>query len=282
VTARAVERGVRLPAGLRTVADGLDHPEGICWCPVAGALYAGGEAGQLYRLALDGGAPELVAQVAGGFLLGLAADGAGRVYACDIGGRRVHRIAPGGAVEQYGDAIAYPNWPLFDARGNLYVSDSGEWESDTGAIVRIAPGGATSRLPAPPLRFPNGMALRDRWLYVAESTRPGVVRVPLAGGTPEVVIELPDAIPDGLAFDAEGGLWISCWQPNRILRLAPDGALDVVADDWTGIGVLTPNNVAFCGAELDELAFPALAGDFVRAFRPGVRGAPLERPDVAP
>jgi gluconolactonase len=116
------------------------------------------------------------------------------------------------------------------------------------------------------------MALRASWLYVAESTWPGVVRLPVEGGEPEPVVALEDA-PDGLAFDAVGGLWISCWQPNRILRLSPEGELEVIADDWSGIHVLTPNNLAFAGPALAELAFPALAGDFVRAFRPGVQGA---------
>ena len=34
-------------------ADGLDHPEGVTVGP-DGTVYAGGEAGQIYRVALDG------------------------------------------------------------------------------------------------------------------------------------------------------------------------------------------------------------------------------------
>jgi gluconolactonase len=280
VTARRVEDGLRLPPGLRTVAEGLDHAEGICWCPRAQALYAGGEAGQLYRLPLGGGAAELVAQVEGGFFLGVAADAAGRLYVCDINHHCVHRISPGGRVERHGAEIGYPNWPVFAADGTLYVSDSGSWDAADGAIVRIARDGRTERLPAPPLRFPNGMALREGWLYVVESTWPGVVRMPLAGDRVEPVADLDGVIPDGLAFDADGGLWISCWQPNRIMRLTPGGRVEVVADDWSGIHVLSPNNIAFAGPMLAELAFPALAGDFVRAFQPGVQGLPLEYPEL--
>ncbi len=84
--------------GLRTVADGLDHPEGVCWSPAEGAVYAGGEAGQLYRFDLDGGRPETVATVPGGFLLGLALDAAGNVYACDPNSGHVQRIAPDGHI----------------------------------------------------------------------------------------------------------------------------------------------------------------------------------------
>jgi hypothetical protein len=59
------------------LAGGLDHPEGIAWDP-AGALYAGGEAGQIYRVGLDGSVEEIAST--GGFMYGLAVDGASRVY----------------------------------------------------------------------------------------------------------------------------------------------------------------------------------------------------------
>ncbi|MBL8582533.1 MAG: hypothetical protein JNL61_09955, partial [Rhizobiaceae bacterium] len=75
-----------VPPDLRLVADGLDHPECVCWCPSADSLYAGGEHGQIYRVSLSG-AVNMVTQVPGGFILGLAADGNGFVYACDIGNR---------------------------------------------------------------------------------------------------------------------------------------------------------------------------------------------------
>jgi len=158
---RVIERGIGLPAGLRTVCDGLDHPEGICWCPTAQALYAGGEHGQIYRVGLTSGAVELIAQISNGFILGLAVDGDGRIYACDIGNHRVQRVHPvDGTITTYGSCLAYPNYPVFAVDGCLYVSDSGSWDADAdGSIMRIDPGGYTSRLDTPPLRFPNGLAL---------------------------------------------------------------------------------------------------------------------------
>ncbi len=281
VSRRAVESGVTLPPGMRTVADGLDHPECVCWCPSAECLYAGGEHGQIYRVSRDG-TVALVTQFAGGFILGLAVDGDGIVYACDIGNRCIHRIRPDGKAARYGPVIAYPNYPAFSADGRLYVTDSGVWTSDDGAILCIEPGGRATRLQTPPLMFPNGLAVHEKWLYVVESTLPGVSRVPLAGGERETVLVLDRAIPDGIAFDAHGGLWIGCWQPNLILRLAPEGDLRIVADDWSGIEILTPNNLAFSGPDLSELAFPALGGNFIRAFRPGARGRPLHYPKVRP
>jgi gluconolactonase len=273
VRAAALER--RLPAGLRTVATGLDHPEAVC---VAGdAVLAGGEAGQLYRCPLEGGTTELVAQVPGGFLTGIAVDADGTAFCCDVGNGRVQRITPAGDVTPYGPPIGYPNYPVFGSDGTLWVTDSGDWERPSGGIVRIAPGGSAERLPGEPLRFANGLALRGDALFVVESAWPGIVRVPLDGGAAEPILELPGTVPDGLAFDEEGGLWIACWQPNRIYRLARDGALEVVADDWSGTDLLTPTNLAFAG---EVLVVASLGGQAISAFDAGVRGAPLHRPRV--
>jgi gluconolactonase len=266
--------------GLRTLANGLDHPEGVCWCPRAGAVYAGGEAGQLYRFGLDGGRVETVATVPGGFLLGLALDAAGNVYACDASSGHVQRITPDGRIEPHGDRIGYPNYPVFDRDGNLWVTDSGSWDQVSGGLVRIAPDATTERI-AGPFRFANGLAIYGDHLYMVESQMPGVVRMPLAGGPFEAVCELPRTVPDGLAFDAEGGLWIGCYQPNCIYRLEAGGELAVIVDDWTGEYVMTPTNLAFAGAGLGELVLASLCGWAVKAIDPGVKGAPLEYPEPA-
>ncbi|MBV9604508.1 MAG: SMP-30/gluconolactonase/LRE family protein [Solirubrobacterales bacterium] len=263
--------------GLRTLFDGLDHPEGVCWSETDGALYAGGEAGQLYRGRLDDGGHELIASIEGGFMLGLALDGEGAVYVCDPGNRCVQRISPDGAVARHGDAIGYPNYPVFDDAGRLWVSDSGGWESADGAVMRIDRDGRTERV-LEGLRFANGLAIRGEWLYVVESAWPRVIRIPLTGGEPEPVIELSQVVPDGLAFDEEEGLWIGCWQPNRIYRLGSDGTLETIVDDWSGEYVLTPTNLAFAGADLGLLALASLGGWAVKAIDPGVRGAPLHHP----
>ena len=264
---------------LRVLADGLDHPEGVCWCPAAGAVYAGGEAGQLYRFGLGGGL-ETVATVPGGFLLGLAVDAAGSVYACATVSGRVQRVSPDGEVAPFGDRVGYPNYPVFDPQGNLWVTDSGTWDEVAGGLVRIAPDGTTERA-AGPFRFANGLAIQGDHLYLVESQMPGVVRLPLTGGPPEPVVELPRTVPDGLAFDAEGGLWIGCYQPNRIYRLDAGGDLEVVVDDWTGEYVMTPTNLAFAGENLDALVLASLCGWAVKAIDPGVRGAPLHYPRPA-
>src|SRR5215207_11233542 len=69
-----------MPA-IEILVDGLDHPECVCWDPGAELLWAGGEAGQLYRVDLAERRAEEIAR-APGFVLGVAADGRGRVVAC--------------------------------------------------------------------------------------------------------------------------------------------------------------------------------------------------------
>ena len=242
------------------LAEGLDHSEGLAWDPRTGVIYAGGEAGQVYRVTLDG----LITEVAttGGSLLGLVVDGAGRIYCCDADRGEVVRVDPGsGAVEAYSRLpMVCPNAACFDDAGNLYVTQSGDTKADNGSIVRVAPGGETTIWSSDLPRYPNGICLAadGRSLYVAESYLPGVSRVPIepdgSAGRPELVCELPRSVPDGVAFDADGTLYVSCYRPDRIYRMRAGEAPAVLADDWEGVVLNAPTNVAFVGAELDRLA----------------------------
>ena len=73
-------------------AEGLDHAEGIAW-GLDGYVYAGGEAGQIYRIGLDGNSLTEIANT-GGFVLGLALDASNNIYACDIYNKCVQKITP--------------------------------------------------------------------------------------------------------------------------------------------------------------------------------------------
>ena len=74
-----------------------------------------------------------------------------------------------------------------------------------------------------------------------------------SGGAVETVVELPMTVPDGVAFDTSGSLYVSMYRPDRIYRLTPSGQLDVLADDFEGTLIAAPTNIAFCGSNRDIL-----------------------------
>ena len=100
-----------------TLADGLNHPEGVAWNPVEERVYAGGEGGEIYAVTLEGEV-DLVAST-GGSMLGIAVDGRGRVYACDEGNGEIARLDPSTAtLETYargvdGEDMDTPNVAAF-------------------------------------------------------------------------------------------------------------------------------------------------------------------------
>ena len=250
---------------LETLAHGLDHPEGIA-VTRDGTMYVGGEAGQLYQIPNDGTFVELT--TTDGFLLGLAADGDGRIYACDAAKQCVWRIDPeSGAAEVYSRGaperpFRTPNWACFDAPGNLYVSDSGAWKAADGAILVIRPGGETHVWTEASRDFPNGMALAPDGsrLYVLESMPGALVEFGIepdgSAGPRRLVTELEGTVPDGIVPTTDGSLVIACYRPDIVLRWREDIGVQVLAHDPAGTALAAPTNVVFTGPELDTIVVP--------------------------
>jgi gluconolactonase len=58
-------------------------------------------------------------------------------------------------------------------------------------------------------------------------------------------------LPDGLALDAAGALFIGCYEPSRILRVPPGGVTsEIYIEDPTAHLLAHPTNIAFDGANL--------------------------------
>lgn len=274
-------------ARFRVLAEGLDHPEGVTVGP-DGTLFAGGEAGQVYEVGWDG-AVSVVAQT-GGFVLGLAADADGRLYVCDQVHQAVLRVDRRGGVETYSsgtpqDPMRVPNFPAFDAAGNLYVTDSGGWEETNGLVYRIAPDGDTQVWTRAVPAFPNGCCLDadDAALIVNQSTAEGTYRVPIlpdgTAGPPELVAALPGTVPDGAALTDGGDLVISCYRPDRVY-LCANGVSTVLVDDPKGTLVAAPTNVVFAGPDRRELVLASLGRWHLAAGDVELRGAPLRYPHL--
>ena len=276
-------------ATLSILAPGLDHPECVAWGP-DGKAYAGGELGQLYRVSLANGSFETFANT-GGNILGIALDSAVNVYACDLARKEVVRATASGVVSTYSAGTAdqpmrLPNYPVFDAAGNLYVSDSGDWGARNGLIWRIRPGGHTEVWDRQANGFTNGMCLSadGTSLYVVESSPPLIARIPIlkdgSAGPREIVVELPRTVPDGVAFDSGGSLYVSLYNPNIIYRWQA-GTLTTLYDDWEQLILIAPTNIAFGGADMKTLLIACLCGTSLATAPVSVAGLPLHYPKVS-
>ena len=274
------------PGRARHLVNGLDHPEGVAWDPLQGVVYAGGEAGQIYRVSLENPQPEVVAQ-APDFVLGVAVDGRSRVVACVTDEHASLCVAHEGAVRQLlteveGNPLLQPNSPAFAPDGTLFMTDSGHWGEHRGRIVRLAPDGTAETFSRALNRFPNGCAVTPdgSWLWVAESLGPAVSRFDLRDGSgPELLVTLHGHVPDGLAFTADGGCLISNYRPDRICHLGTDGRLEVVAQDPHGTLLAAPTNVCFVGERLDRVVSANLGRWHLTLLDLGLVGAPLHYPE---
>jgi gluconolactonase len=238
----------------------LDHPEGVAVAP-DGSVWAGGEAGQIYRIDPDGGHARIVAET-GGFVLGLAFDRHGNLYCCDQDRQALLRLPAGqdGDLEVVatgvdGHPLRIPNACVCDDRGRIFVTDSyGSGQRGPG-VLRFDPDGAGELWYGQPMSFANGVALSDdgATLYVAESFLPGVTAIPVVddrAGAPRTFAELPGTVPDGLLVGPDDAVYVGCYEPSTILRIAPDGAVTTVVHDPTAHLLCHPTNLARRGDQL--------------------------------
>jgi gluconolactonase len=269
------------------IAEGLDHPEGVASGP-DGRVYAGGEAGQIYRVEDD-----TFVQIAStdGFLYGITLDADGNVYGCDFGRAEVVRVTPAGDVTSYSRGtptrqMRVPNFAAFDDAGNLFVTDSGEWRNDDGLVFRVSPSGETAVWTEEANGFTNGCCLTagGDGLLVVESTKSRVVRFPIlpdgSAGPMEIVVDLHGSLPDGVALADDGTMFVGCYRPDRIWRVPPGGEPEILADDPDGVTFNQPANLAFFGTDLDRVVVSSLGGWALVAADIGVTGLPLRYPSL--
>lgn len=241
-------------ASLKRVGAGLQRPECVL-TNARGDIYTadwrGGVAHirpdgtqALYRCELPGGRPARPNGIAlrrdGSFLF---AD-----LGTDLGG--VFALSRDGAVRPFVEAvdgIALPpsNFVVEDAWGRVWITVStrhvpraSAYRRDIadGFIVLADRGGA--RIVADGLGYTNEAILdaRGEWLYVNETYGRITSRFPVRAdgslGAREVFVAYgPGTFPDGMAFDADGYLWIVSIISNRVLRVAPDRTIATIVED---------------------------------------------------
>jgi gluconolactonase len=240
----------------------LNHPEGLA-IDSEGCIWCGGERGEIFKLASDGSKIEQVATT-NGFTLGLALDHAGFLYSCDLKHQAVFRLhIHSGQLERFADGedngrkIRIPDALVVDAEQQfLYVSDSYDNAEAGPGIWRFdLKNGSGSLWYDRPLRFANGIVmspLKDA-LYVAETFAKRISKIPIrADGSPGEAEELVqvDALPDGLALDTQGRLYISCYEPSLLYRWSEASGLELLYYDPEAHMLCHPTNCAFRGNDL--------------------------------
>lgn len=271
---------------IQIFADGLDHPECVAVHP-DGSVWAGGEAGQIYKITADG---KTIAEVAntGGFVLGIAfspdctwlavCDLKNKcVWKLDLTSYKLEKFATGaGSV-----SLSIPNYVVFDKTGKLYVSDSGNFRQVNGKIFCFDENGNGSIWHNGPFNFANGMALskNSNYLYVVCTWLPGVERIKInadgSAGERSVFVIIPETCPDGIAFDSEENLYISCYAPNKIYKVSKQQEIGILTDDWEAHTLSNPTNIAFGGKDMKQLFAANLGRWHISQMEMGIAGLPL-------
>ena len=288
--------GIAYPdaVGFATLPEGVRFPEGIATNPATGDVFVGtfdfGGPNELVRIGRNGRV-EAIRDFGGTPLLGLGFSG-NRVYVLNFGASRLQRLpadfdattpiedvatfpaigTPGsrtaGNPDGSQDTITFgsnafpaPNAMVFDASGNLYVSDSFQ-----GAIYRIdavagcaAPCAVTVVKHDPLLAtagFPpfgaNGLAFNadGQTLYVANTGDDRVLAMQVAA--PNALTVFAESIngADGLLFE-NGRLWVAANQSDEVVALNAQGRPIIRAGYFAGItregvprGLLFPASIA--------------------------------------
>jgi sugar lactone lactonase YvrE len=266
--------------------EGLDHPECAAVHP-DGRLFAGGEAGQIYQISADGKHVEEIAST-GGFVLGVAVSPDGSSLAlCDLKNQCVWNLdIAGRTLSEFartvdGHRLSIPNHLVFARDGSLYITDSGAFRQINGKILKFDPSGRGEVWHAGPFNFANGITIGPKQdaIYVVCTWLSGVERIEIlpdgSAGKRSVYAKFHKALPDGLAFDARGNLYVSCYAPSRIYKITPQRKASVIFDDWEAHTISNPTNIAFGGEKFDQLFVANLGRWHLTKIDLRVRGAKL-------
>lgn len=172
-----------------------------------------------------------------------------------------------------------------DAMGRIYAGSMPfTCDRPSGALYRLDPDGRATRL-REGYTIPNGPAIggdeHGAFLLHTDSALRTIFRYPVNddGGlgprTPFVAFEEGWGDPDGMTFDAEGGLWVACWGAGRVARFDPQGR----RERTVALPASQVTNVAFAGDALDRMFVTSAAdgvdephGGALFEIDPGCRG----------
>jgi sugar lactone lactonase YvrE len=243
----------------------------------------------------------------GGYLFADLGDVEGGIFSLSKNGN----IAPV-ITQMEGKPIPPSNFVIEDAHGRIWFTVSTRqiprslgWRADVrDGFIGVHDQHGT-RIVADGLGYTNEIAFSPDglWVYVNETYARLISRFPLLPnaqlGPKEVIAQLGAGnFPDGLTFDAFGGLWVTCIVGNRLLVIRPDSdeiqtVIDAADDTFVAqfekkylSASLTPNDTATCGnsplGNISSLAFGGadlktaylgcLLDDKIRSFNSPIAG----------
>jgi sugar lactone lactonase YvrE len=307
---------------LTFVGAGLERPECVL-ATARGDLYTADWRGGVAALRADGRQDLYTGRLPGGATPrpnGIALRRDGSFLLAELGEAQggVFRLARDGALHPFlekVDGVDLPptNFVHEDAQGRVWVTVStrrrpraAAYRADVadGFIVLVDARGA--RIVAEGLGYTNeALPSPDgAWLYVNETFGRRLTRFRIGAdgalaGRETVTRFGAGTYPDGLAFDADGGVWIVSVVSNRLIRVAPDGAQQLVLEDadaahvaWceaafqagelgrahldkaAGRRLKNISSLAFGGADRRTVILGCLLGDALATFRSPVAGHP--------
>ncbi|MFG3439791.1 SMP-30/gluconolactonase/LRE family protein [Nonomuraea sp. NPDC047897] len=253
----------------------------LLWVDIpAGRVHRLDPAGDAHAV-LDVGQPVGVAvpRVAGGLALAVR-DGfallGGEAWAAPAAVPDV--VAPVTAAERPGNRM---NDGACDRAGRFYAGTKAEDDTPgAGALYRLGPGPRAERV-LDGVTISNGIAWSpDERLCYYVDTPTGRVDVfdydpgsgLLAGR--RTFAEITRGMPDGITVDARGHVWVGLWGGGAVLRLRPDGSVDLTVE----IPARNVTSCAFGGPDLDVLyvttAWDGAGGGELLRCRTTVEGLP--------
>jgi sugar lactone lactonase YvrE len=211
-------------------------------------------------------------------------------------------------VEVEGRRLPATNFVSIDSMGRVWISVSTfvspRWDAyhrngaRDGVIILVDAKGA--RVVAEGFAYTNEVKVdpSGKWLYVNETVGRTLSRFALGPQSilapREIVAEFgAGTYPDGLAFDVEGGVWITSVVSNRLFRVLPNaGSQELIFEDAdlelvdsieakfaAGIfpghepGMHGISSLAFAGPDLQTVYTGWSNGARISRFRAGVRGS---------
>ncbi len=275
----------------------LSRPECVL-CLESGDIFVSNWGGGVTRISPDGTprhilpAPGSTPHAIGVNGFAITADGEFLLADLNPDGGGVWRLKADGTalpflLEVDGDPIPPTNFVGVDAKGRVWITVSTRHEprdlayrGDVADGYIIMADQAGARIVAEGLGYTNEAIVDPSgdWLVVNETFGRRTSRFRIADdgslGPRETVTEYGAGVyPDGLAFDVDGGIWMTSVVSNRLVHVAPTGDQTIVFEDCDADALATVE-AAFLSGELGREHMDSVVSDVARSISSIAFGGP--------